>query len=183
MLRERPTLLVSEGARRFAADRGAELCDPAAMIAPKRSTGAHDTVGCVARDRDGNIAAGTSTGGLPGAAAGRVGDSPLPGGGLYADSSIGGVSLSGDGESISRVLLAARVMRELEDREPEEAVTAGLRRLDRVGGEAGAIAIDCHGRFGWDHNSSRFAVAMMRADMPAPVAWLSKTEAARERQG
>ncbi|MGH1560246.1 isoaspartyl peptidase/L-asparaginase [Caulobacter segnis] len=66
-----------------------------------RSSPGCDTVGCVALDREGDIAAGTSTGGLSGCAVGRVGTSPLPGCGLYADNAVGGVSLSGEGEASS----------------------------------------------------------------------------------
>lgn len=83
MLGEPPILLVGDGARRFATDGGAELCDPAAMIAPQAGKSAsklgHDTVGVVGRDEAGSIAACTSTGGLPGCLPGRIGDSPCPG--------------------------------------------------------------------------------------------------------
>ena len=66
----------------------------------------HDTVGCVALDGEGNIVAGTSTGGITMKMRGRVGDSPLVGCGAYADAALGGCSTTGHGESIMRVLLA-----------------------------------------------------------------------------
>merc|ERR1719313_3217905 len=66
----------------------------------------HDTVGCVAFDGSGNIACGTSTGGVVGKRRGRVGDSPLVGSGGYADDEVGAVSTTGHGGAIARVTLA-----------------------------------------------------------------------------
>ncbi|MXQ12347.1 asparaginase [Microvirga makkahensis] len=182
MLDEPPTLLVGEGARRFAAARGVELCDPGELISPRQDgsvqgTHDHDTVGCVALDSSGRIAAGTSTGGLDDTLPGRVGDSPLPGCGFYADDLVGGVAFSGDGESIARVLLAARVMQALEGGEPAQAaIEASLTQLERVGGEAGGIVLDYLGRVGWAHNSSHFAVAWVTDSMGAPLVRLRQNE-------
>lgn len=72
--------------------------------------GEHGTVGAVALDRDGNIACATSTGGLTGQRAGRVGDTPLIGCGAYCDNAIGGVSTTGIGEAILRASLASRTL-------------------------------------------------------------------------
>lgn len=177
MLPERPTLVVGEGARRFAEAHGAALCDPAELLAAAPAHGGgHDTVGCVAFDRHGHLAAGTSTGGLEGQHPGRVGDSPLPGCGLYADDAIGGTCFSGDGESISRVLLAGRVMMALGQLGPQAAMEQALRAMERVGGEAGGIVIDAGGRTGWAHNSDHFAVGVAGAGL-APRAYLSRAEA------
>jgi beta-aspartyl-peptidase (threonine type) len=182
MLDAPPTLLVGEGARRFAAAHGAELCDPAELIPPRpdgsaQGTHGHDTVGCVALDSSGRIAAGTSTGGLDGTHPGRVGDSPLPGCGFYADDAAGGSAFSGDGECIARVLLAARVMQALErDQSPQAAAEASLAYLERAGGKAGGIVLDCQGRIGWAHNSSHFAVAWMTDAMAAPSVRLRQDE-------
>jgi beta-aspartyl-peptidase (threonine type) len=182
MLNAPPTLLVGEGARRFAAAQGVELCEPGALIPPRQDgseqkTHDHDTVGCVALDSSGRIAAGTSTGGLDETLAGRVGDSPLPGCGFYADDAAGGVAFSGDGECISRTLLAARVMQALERGEPPKAaIEASLTHLDRVGGEAGGIVLDRAGRVGWAHNSSHFAVAWVTDSMGAPLVRLRQDE-------
>jgi L-asparaginase / beta-aspartyl-peptidase len=182
MLGEPPTLLVGEGARRFAAAQGIELCDPGELIPPRPDRSAqgpheHDTVGCVALDSSGRIAAGTSTGGLDGTHPGRVGDSPLPGCGFYADDAAGGVAFSGDGECIARVLLAARVMQALErDQAPQAAADASLAHLERVGGEAGGIVLDRLGRVGWAHNSSHFAVAWVTDAMAAPLVRLRQDE-------
>ncbi len=183
MLGEPPTLLVGEGARRFAAAQGAELCEPGELIPPRRDgpeekkTHDHDTVGCVALDSSGRIAAGTSTGGLDETLPGRVGDSPLPGCGFYADDQVGGVAFSGDGECIARAVLAARVMQALEGGQPPQAAAeASLTHLARVGGEAGGIVLDHLGRFGWAHNSSHFAVAWITDSMGAPLVRLRQDE-------
>lgn len=179
VLEETPVLLVAEGARRFAEEKGLELCDPAAMIAPGvgSSGGGLDTVGCVARDERGGFAAGTSTGGLAGKRPGRVGDSPLPGCGFYAMDAVGGVSLSGDGDKIARVLLAARAMHELRTGQgPSAASAAALEAMDWVGGEAGVIVLDARGRLGCAHNSPHFAMGGATSDRPEPQAWLHQDE-------
>jgi L-asparaginase / beta-aspartyl-peptidase len=181
LLRELPTLLVAEGAARFAAERGAELCDPRDLILREEqgasAPAGHDTVGCVALDPDGNLAAGTSTGGLAGCHPGRVGDSPLPGSGLYADNGSGGVAFSGDGESIARAMLAARVIQSLEAGDPPQAaMEAALLRLERVGGEAGGIVLDRQGRLGWAHKSPHFAVGYITSAMDQPKVHLRKNE-------
>jgi beta-aspartyl-peptidase (threonine type) len=159
MLPSTPVLLVGEGAEAFAREHGAELCAPGELAAARPGDPGCDTVGCVALDGDGNLAAGTSTGGLTGSLPGRVGDSPLPGCGLYADNAVGGVSLSGDGESLIRTTLAAHLVHKLEGADPDTAINAALARLAEVGGEAGLIVIDAQGRIGWNHNSAQFAVA------------------------
>ncbi|HWH23078.1 MAG TPA: isoaspartyl peptidase/L-asparaginase, partial [Allosphingosinicella sp.] len=120
MLREAPILLAGEGAFMFARDNHAELCDPAELAAAAQEEG-HDTVGAVALDANGNLAAGTSTGGLSGALKGRLGDSSLPGCGYYADNKIGAVALSGQGEEIARLAVAAQIMAALRRDGPEDA--------------------------------------------------------------
>lgn len=173
LLGEPTVLLVGEGAERFARERGAE---PRAAAAPGVEGGRHDTVGAVALDMLGHVAAGTSTGGLAGTPAGRVGDSPLPGCGLYADDRLGAVSLSGTGEEIARALLAAHVMRDLEaGADAQAAAEAAMWRLERVGGEAGAIVIGRDGTLGWAHGSPHFAVAIARAGA-APAVFLRRAE-------
>ena len=116
-------MLVSEGAERFALDQGLELCAPEELIAePERDAwlkcrnGKHasahhrgheqGTVGAVALDNQGRVFAATSTGGTCCKLPGRVGDSPLIGCGCYADSEAGGVSCTGYGEAIMKVVLA-----------------------------------------------------------------------------
>jgi beta-aspartyl-peptidase (threonine type) len=171
LLAERPTLLVGEGANRFAEQLGAEpaLTGPAAVLSA-HECGVGDTVGCVARDRLGHFAAAGSTGGIAGKMVGRVGDTPLPGCGLYADDECGAVALSGDGESIARGMLAAETLRGVPMLMPGAAIAAALRRLDRIGGQAGAILIDREGRMGIGHNTAQFSVAVAANWMSGPQA-------------
>jgi len=176
LLKEKPILLAAEGARRFAERIGAEICAPAAMIAPRRELQQGvDTVGCVAIDGEGRVAAGTSTGGIAGKAPGRVGDSPLPGAGLYADAR-GGASLSGVGEKIARVLVAAEVMHALDGQPAQAAAEHGMARLASIAGDGGCIVLDRHGRFGCAHNSGQFAVGVAAPGLDRPLAFLHRSE-------
>jgi beta-aspartyl-peptidase (threonine type) len=116
-------MLVAQGAERFAAQHGLELCDPEDLISPaereawrkckedKHAAEHHrgheqGTVGAVALDSHGHLFAATSTGGTCCKLPGRVGDSPLIGCGCYADAEAGGVSCTGYGEAIMKVVLA-----------------------------------------------------------------------------
>jgi beta-aspartyl-peptidase (threonine type) len=180
MLHARPVLLAGAGAEWFAETHGIALCDPGEMVSEEalasESSKAHDTVGCVASDATGGIAAATSTGGLPGKHLGRIGDSPIPGAGFYADDTAGGVAFSGDGESILRAMLAAHVMHALEHGSAGPAASVAIERLSRVGGEAGAIVIDRERRFGVAHNSDHFALALAASWLPAPRAAVHRDE-------
>lgn len=120
-----------------------------------------DTVGAVAFDREGRLAAGTSTGGIINKPAGRVGDSPLIGAGLYADIQSGGCSTTGWGESIIKVLLAKTATDFLAaGHAPEEAARQAIDVLARrVGGLGGCILIDRQGRVGLAYNTPRMAYA------------------------
>jgi L-asparaginase / beta-aspartyl-peptidase len=166
-----PVLLVSEGAEAFVQRQGIPLVDPGEFetIAQEEM---RDTVGAVALDCHGHLAAGTSTGGLSGQVPGRVGDSVMPGAGFYADDRLGATALSGDGEQIARASLAAHVMAGLEFWSAGPATMHALARLHRVGGEAGLITLDRQGRVGIAHNSRHFALALAsRAidDTPAGI--------------
>ncbi len=158
MLRDRPVLLVGEGASRYAEERGLAICEPGYHKASQIPVDeACDTVGCVAFDQAGSLAAGTSTGGLQGVRPGRVGDSPLPGCGLAAENGVGAVSFSGDGESIVRLTLAARLMQDLDRFDALEAAERAVGQMGRVGGEAGCIVLGRDGRPGVAHKSAHFA--------------------------
>jgi beta-aspartyl-peptidase (threonine type) len=176
LLREEPILLAGDGATQFARDIGAELCGTAELKTADPGEEAHDTVGAVALDSNGNFAAATSTGGLSGQMQGRVGDSPMPGCGFYAENGVGAVALSGHGEQIARLRLASRIMHSLDGREPDRATREAVDQMHRVGGEAGAIAIDAQGRIGWAHNSPHFAVASIAEGDGAPGIWLRRPE-------
>lgn len=170
-----PILLVGEGADRFAYNIGLRCIDPASAPGPARDPG-HDTVGCVAFDQRGHIAAATSTGGLHGTLPGRVGDAPLPGCGFYADDAIGGVSLSGEGEAIARTLLGVRVMRAMEREPADEAVTVMFEAMARLAAEAGVIAIDGEGRIGIAHNSDHFAIACASSALPGVLSAIHQND-------
>lgn len=177
LLRAGPVFLCGQGAEDFAVEAGMALCPPEAMIAPERAAGqGHDTVGAVAIDARGHIAAGTSTGGLSGKRPGRIGDSPLPGCGLLADDTLGGVALSGEGEAMIRVTLAAHILQGLADMGAMEAARLLPARMARVGGEAGAIVIDRLGALGLAHNSRHFAVGLQTADMAGPIGLIDAGE-------
>jgi beta-aspartyl-peptidase (threonine type) len=120
-----------------------------------------DTVGCVALDRDGRLAAGTSTGGTANKLPGRVGDSPLIGAGLYADNLTGGCSTTGWGESIMKVLLAKTATDLIgAGHDPMAAARQAIDILARrVGGLGGCILLDSAGQIGFAFNTPRMAYA------------------------
>jgi beta-aspartyl-peptidase (threonine type) len=124
-----------------------------------------DTVGAVALDRYGHLAAGTSTGGTANKLPGRVGDSPLIGCGLYADDLTGGCSSTGWGESIIKVLLAKTATDLIgAGHNPMAAARAAIDVLARrVGGLGGCILLDGGGRVGFAFNTPRMAYAYRAA--------------------
>ncbi|HEX8364661.1 MAG TPA: isoaspartyl peptidase/L-asparaginase family protein [Allosphingosinicella sp.] len=188
LMSEKEVILVGEGALKFAKEKGAPLATNEELKAEKdkqlATEGAHDTVGAVALDVGGNLAAGCSTGGLSGQKVGRIGDSPLPGGGLYADNHNGAVSFSGDGETIARLALAARIMASLEDGETmEQAIAKAVAKLPGTGGgeaDGGGIGIHKDGTIGWEHNSPMFVVGYATSEIGEPKVFLKKDE---ERSG
>jgi beta-aspartyl-peptidase (threonine type) len=119
----------------------------------------HDTVGAVALDAGGNLAAATSTGGTLNKAPGRVGDSSLIGCGCYADNLSAAVSLTGWGEPIMKLVLGKwAVDRVLAGDAPEAAAQAAIAYLfRRLGGHGGIILLGPDGRYGLAHNTPRMA--------------------------
>ncbi|MEO8083833.1 MAG: isoaspartyl peptidase/L-asparaginase [Ardenticatenales bacterium] len=120
-----------------------------------------DTVGAVARDADGHMAAATSTGGMRDKLPGRVGDSPIIGSGAWADDRGGAVSCTGHGELIMRVCLAHHTGLSLcQGAAATNAASAAIRYLeDRTGGQAGIILLDACGRPGWASNTHGMPIA------------------------
>ncbi|MDP8255895.1 MAG: isoaspartyl peptidase/L-asparaginase [Candidatus Alcyoniella australis] len=117
------------------------------------------TVGAVALDRRGRLAAGTSTGGLAVDLPGRVGDVPLVGCGTYANAAAG-VSCTGIGEKIIRVVLAKTATDLIEQGvDAQAACETALKRMDAIGGWAGLIAIDLRGNLGAAFNTGSMAHA------------------------
>jgi len=131
-----------------------------------------DTVGAVAIDKDGNIAAGTSTGGTPNKYPGRVGDSPLIGCGTYADSGVGGVSCTGWGEAIIKVALAKTVVDQMEVNggDPLAAAKMGIDRLKKkADGFGGVIVLNKNGKHAVAFNTPRMARAFRTSEMSSDV--------------
>lgn len=174
--------LVAEGAELFAEQHGIALCENAELIIPReterlreaKATAAaglpdqtfapaagHDTVGAVALDASGNIAAGTSTGGTINKTPGRVGDSSLIGCGCYADSASAAVSCTGWGEPIMKLVLGKWACdRVLAGDAPTETARACLDYMkSRLNAHGGMILLDARGRFGIAHTTPRMAWA------------------------
>jgi len=180
----RHVLLVGEGAHAFARDAGLPACDPASLVterqrlrlaergatAPGRAASG-GTVGATALDRHGTVAAATSTGGMLGKRPGRVGDSALIGCGTYADSSLGGVSCTGDGEAIVRVVLARRTLDYLKEADdPDYAASVAVDLLVEEGrGEGGVIVVDWRGRIGYAHSTPLMPVGWMTPMLGEPA--------------
>jgi beta-aspartyl-peptidase (threonine type) len=133
----------------------------------------HGTVGAVAMDEKGEVAAGTSTGGVFLKMLGRVGDTPLPGAGTYA-TKFGGASSTGLGESMMRTLItktACDFMRMGLD--AQGAASGAVNMLSNIlGTEAGIIVIDNQGGVGFAQNSPQMAHAYFKKGMSEPVAGL-----------
>ncbi|MEA1992956.1 MAG: isoaspartyl peptidase/L-asparaginase [Euryarchaeota archaeon] len=169
--------IICEGAEEYAETHGIPLCNSKELIMEREikrwqkikkehktpDDFFHDTVGAVALDDNGNLVAGTSTGGTPNKIPGRVGDSPLFGAGCYADSSVG-VSTTGYGESIMRVLLARTVAELVKTKTLSEACKEALITLKNIGGYGGVISLDAKGTIGRSFNTPRMAYAFNRGD-------------------
>ena len=128
----RHVLLAGEGASRFAREHGVEMADPSIFITDrKRQELLHgaDTVGAVARDSEGSLAVAVSTGGISGKLPGRIGDSPIPGAGFYADDLFGAVCGTGHGEAFIRLGLARLMVLELQHGMDAAAVAKGAVTL------------------------------------------------------
>jgi L-asparaginase / beta-aspartyl-peptidase len=181
---------VAEGAEKFAAEHGLELCRNEDLVIPREverlrkhqhetkdkdsaadgndlfaPSISHDTVGAVALDRDGNIAAATSTGGTLNKAPGRLGDSSLIGCGCYADNLSAAVSTTGWGEPIMKLVLAKWTAdRVSAGNLPEWAAQEAMNYLkQRLNGHGGIIALNAQGQFGIAHNTPRMAWAYKTA--------------------
>jgi beta-aspartyl-peptidase (threonine type) len=182
---------VGEGAERFAAEHGVALCTNEELVIAREverlreyqmrqavtgsgdqvpatdgndlfaPTISHDTVGAVALDRAGNIAAATSTGGTLNKAPGRLGDSSLIGCGCYADNLSAAVSTSGWGEPIMKLVLAKWTAdRVSAGNLPEWAAQEAMNHLQqRLNGHGGIIVLNAQGQFGIAHNTPRMAWA------------------------
>ncbi|MFC2015370.1 isoaspartyl peptidase/L-asparaginase family protein [Chloroflexota bacterium] len=185
-------LLVAQGAQRFAHKMGFPICDLTDLVVPREFERwqkrlrdqkhkarpslslPSDTVGCVALDTEGHVAAGTSTGGSRNKMPGRVGDVPMVGCGFYADDQLGGASCTGWGEAIAKVVLARQALHYLHSTgQPQSAAQAAIQLLaDKVQGVGGVILLTPDGRPGWHNNTPSMAFAYRTAEMDRPVVGL-----------
>jgi beta-aspartyl-peptidase (threonine type) len=168
-------LLVAQGAREFALEQGVPLLAPGALVTErsrmkwqrqldKRTPKGHGTVGAVAHDDAGHLAAATSTGGTMLKRPGRVGDTPLIGCGTFADDARGACSCTGLGEAIIKATLARQAVELLGPRDPSQVASEAVEQLKRFGGDGGLILIDPKGRLGFAFNSQRMARAWVDAE-------------------
>jgi len=174
----RHILYAAHGAARFALSKGftrasiEEMRTPMALERWKavREGKANDkgwaggTVGAVARDAHGHVAAATSTGGMTDKAAGRVGDSPIVGAGTYADDAAGAASTTGHGEAFMRTAFSARIVEHLEGALDTTTADAIDRMTARTGGAGAVIVVDPTGRAAWARNTATMSYAIVRAD-------------------
>lgn len=177
MERSRHVLLAAGGASAFAREVGIAPHDNALLVTPRQrarfeaarrgaTSSKTGTVGAVARDAAGHLAAATSTGGMSMKLPGRVGDTPLVGCGTYADDALAAVSCTGHGERIIQLTLA-RHAADLVGRgaTAAEAARAAIALLGaRVGGEGGLIVVGPAGEVGSAHNTPAMSRAWLAAD-------------------
>ncbi|TDQ28652.1 isoaspartyl peptidase/L-asparaginase family protein [Tenacibaculum caenipelagi] len=186
-------MLSGAGASQFAKEQGLEIVDPSYFYTEKRFNSLqkikdkekteldHDdkkaafydvdiknskfgTVGCVALDKDGNISAGTSTGGMTNKRWGRIGDSPIIGSGTYANNNTCGVSSTGWGEYFIRAQVAHDISAQMEylHKSLKEATKDVIQnKLTKLGGTGGVIALDKKGNMSFEFNTT----GMYRASM------------------
>jgi beta-aspartyl-peptidase (threonine type) len=170
MERSPHVLLVGDGATRFCREAGLAFADRDYFFTDERwqalqTTLAqgevetdealrHGTVGAVARDRQGNLAAATSTGGMTGKLPGRVGDSPIVGAGTFADNATCAVSATGHGEFFIRYAAAHEIAARMAHAGQTLAVAAAsvVAGLERVGGSGGLVAVGADGTLAFPFN-------------------------------
>ncbi len=169
MERSRHVLLIGDGALAFCRENGVAFCERGyfhsearrrelrhALEHPGREPPQYGTVGAVARDRRGNLAAATSTGGMTGKVPGRVGDTPIIGAGTYADNASCAVSATGHGEFFIRHVAAFAIDARLRHAgQPlDEAARAVIDELMAAGGSGGVIAVDRAGALALPFNTA-----------------------------
>ena len=173
-------MLDGAGAEAFAKEQGIELVDPKYFFTQERwdalqrkkaeakqggSTGkkylisdqdVHGTVGAVALDQQGNLAAATSTGGTTNKRPGRIGDSPIIGAGTYANNATCAVSGTGDGEYFIRAVVGYQVSSLMQHRglSVNAAADAAIKQVGELGGEGGLIAVDRNGQIAMPFNTN-----------------------------
>ena len=175
-------LLIGDGAMQFCRDAGIAFADPdyfftsarwqslqatlAEGIAEGDEARRHGTVGAVARDHAGNLAAATSTGGMTAKLPGRVGDSPVIGAGTFADNATCAVSATGHGEFFIRYAAAHEISARIAHRGETLATAAEavVAELGRVGGSGGLVAVDAAGALALPFNCTGMYRGYVRDD-------------------
>lgn len=158
-------LLSGKGASKFAYEQNIEIVDSSYFFTEKRwnnlqkklKSEKHGTVGCVALDRYGNLAAGTSTGGMTNKKYGRIGDSPIIGAGTYANNNTCAVSSTGHGEFFIRYSVAHDISALMEYKNMSLVEAADIvinQKLVTAGGDGGIIAIDKNGNISMTFNTN-----------------------------
>lgn len=166
-------IFTAKGAEALAQQHGIPMIDSKALITeaqqrffeslrdnPKQTLWleGHDTVGAIALDQQGHLAAGNSTGGIPYKAVGRVGDAALPGLGYYADDKLGAFICTGQGEAIMRSTMGMRALHRLAELGPQLAAEFAIKQLgDAVSGYGGIIVMSPNGEVGMAYNTTRMA--------------------------
>jgi len=183
-------LLAAEGAHRFALRRGFAAVDPESMITAEQRAkwdaarasgpgrpGKLGTVGAVACDREGHVAAATSTGGLFLKMPGRVGDTPIIGAGTYADDEAGAASCTGKGEAILKVSLAKMSVDFMRLGRPAQAsAEAAIAEFGRrTSSEAGVILVSPAGDLGFAFNTLKMSHAASRQGDAEPVVGVDRS--------
>ena len=187
-------LLSGAGAEEFAESQGIAFCDPAVLVTTQQRArwqtalregdrgdarahltdpnAKHGTVGAVALDAAGHIVAASSTGGVMLKPTGRVGDTPVPGAGFYAEDGIGGVACTGHGEDFLRLVIARRAIEILANGKPAQIAADETIALlgSRIAGAGGMIMIDALGRVGFACNTTNMAYAYLRDGQDTPIA-------------
>ena len=163
-------LLNGSGASQFAKEQGFAPVDNSYFYTEKRrqslqellkqereatTNDKHGTVGCVALDSYGNIAAGTSTGGMTNKKYGRIGDSPIIGAGTYANNETGGFSCTGHGEYYIRLAFSRDIsaLMEYKKMSVQEACREEVGKLTKLGGTGGVIGLDKNGNIAMEFNT------------------------------
>lgn len=171
MAQSQHVLLTGSGASQFAKEHGFEPVDNSYFYTEKRykalqellkkereaiQNDHHGTVGCVALDTYGNIAAGTSTGGMNNKKYGRVGDSPIIGAGTYANNKTGAFSCTGHGEYYIRLGFSRDIsaLMEYKKLSLKKACRKEIRKLTELGGTGGVIGIDKKGNIAMEFNTT-----------------------------
>jgi beta-aspartyl-peptidase (threonine type) len=161
-------LLCGAGASKFAREHRIVMVDSSYFFTEKRwkslqdildkeKSSGHGTVGCVALDKNGNLAAGTSTGGMTNKLTGRIGDTPIIGAGNYANNNTCAVSATGHGEFLIRYTVAHDISALMEYRNIslEEAARQVIQeKLKNAGGDGGVIALDRRGNIAMEFNTT-----------------------------